>query len=171
MSYLPPGAAEPTIKVVSVQIAAGEAVCLLGPSGAGKSTLARLAVGAIGPTRGAIRLDGSDLANWDGAERGRHVGYLPQDIEFLPGTVAANIARMDPEASDAEVLAAADLAGATEVIKRLPQGFDTPIGPGGQGLSGGQRQRIALARAVLRLPASSCWTSPTRISTRRGKRR
>ncbi len=152
VSYLPPGAAEPTIKVVSVQIAAGEAVCLLGPSGAGKSTLARLAVGAIGPTRGAIRLDGSDLANWDGAERGRHVGYLPQDIEFLPGTVAANIARMDPEASDAEVLAAADLAGATEVIKRLPQGFDTPIGPGGQGLSGGQRQRIALARAVLRLP-------------------
>lgn len=152
VSYLPPGAAEPTVKVVTLQLSPGEAVCVLGPSGAGKSTLARLAVGALPPTRGAIRLDGSELANWDAADRGRHVGYLGQDVEFMPGTIAQNIARMDASVTDAEVLAAADLAGASEVIKRLPRGFDTPIGPGGQPLSGGQRQRIGLARAVLRLP-------------------
>jgi ATP-binding cassette, subfamily C, bacterial len=152
VSLLPAGAAEPTVKGVSLDLQPGEAVCIVGPSGAGKSTLAKLAAGAIVPSRGGVRLDGSDLENWDPAVRGRHIGYLPQDIEFLPGTVSANIARFDPTVSDAEILAAADLSGVTALVKQLPQGFDTRIGPGGLPLSGGQRQRIALARAVLRLP-------------------
>lgn len=152
VSYLPAGAAEPTLKGVTLALTPGEAVCVLGPAGAGKSTLARIAAGALSPSHGAVRLDGSDLENWEPADRGRFVGYLPQDIEFLPASIAANIARLDSTVSDAEVLAAAELAGVTEVIKRLPRGFDTLIGPGGLALSGGQRQRIALARAVLRLP-------------------
>jgi PrtD family type I secretion system ABC transporter len=146
--YLPNGAPEPTIKGISLAIEAGEAVCLVGPSGAGKSTFARLAAGALSPTQGAVRLDGSDVENWDPVDRGTHVGYLPQDVELLPATVAQNIARLDTQASSDRVLAAARLAGVGELVKRLPDGFDTPVGPGGLPLSGGQRQRIALARAV-----------------------
>ena len=152
VSFAPEGAAEPTIKGVSLVVQPGEAICLLGPSGAGKTTFAKLAAGALTPSYGTIRLDGSDLENWDPIELGRFIGYLPQDVEFLPATIAANIARLDAGATDDDVLAAADLAGVTELVKRLPKGFDTRIGPGGLPLSGGQRQRIALARAVFRLP-------------------
>ena len=146
--YLPPGAPEPTIKGISLTIEAGEAVCLVGPSGAGKSTFARLAVGALAPTQGTVRLDGSDLENWDTVDRGAHVGYLPQDVELLPASVAQNIARLDTQAPTDQVLAAAQLAGVGELVKRLPDGYDTRVGLGGLPLSGGQRQRIALARAL-----------------------
>ena len=150
--YVPPGAAEPTIKGISLPVEAGEAICIVGPSGAGKSTMAKLASGALKPSHGIVRLDGSDLQNWDSGERGRHTGYLPQDVELLPGTIAQNIARLDPGASPDEVVAAAELAGVIELVKKLPNGFDTRVGPGGMPLSGGQRQRIALARAVFRMP-------------------
>ncbi len=146
--YLPQGAPEPTIKGVSLSIAAGEAVCVVGPSGAGKSTVARLAAGALTPTQGVVRLDGSDFENWDPLDRGPHVGYLPQDVELLPASVAQNIARLDADAPADRVLAAATLAAVSELVKRLPDGYDTRVGPGGLPLSGGQRQRIALARAV-----------------------
>lgn len=150
--YAPAGAAEPTIKGISLPVEAGEAICIVGPSGAGKSTFAKLASGALKPSHGVIRLDNSDFQNWDPAERGRHTGYLPQDVELLPGTIAQNIARLDPSATSAEVVAAAELAGVIDLVKKLPNGFDTRVGPGGLPLSGGQRQRIALARAVFRLP-------------------
>jgi ATP-binding cassette subfamily C protein len=150
--YAPEGAAEPTIKGISLSIEAGEAICVVGPSGAGKSTFAKLAAGALQPLHGKIRLDGSDIENWDPDERGRYVGYLPQDVELLPYSIARNIARLDDTASAEEVMAAADLAGVTELVKKLPGGFDTRVGPGGLTLSGGQRQRIALARAVFRRP-------------------
>jgi len=150
--YVPPGAAEPTIKGISLPVKAGEAICIVGPSGAGKSTMAKLASGALKPSHGIVRLDGSDFQNWDSGERGRHTGYLPQDVELLPGTIAQNIARLDSHASSDEVVAAAELAGVTELVKKLPNGFDTRVGPGGIPLSGGQRQRIALARAVFRMP-------------------
>ena len=152
VTFMPEGAAEPTIKGASLVVQPGEAICLLGPSGAGKSTFARLAVGALAPSHGTVRLDGSDIENWEPIERGRFVGYLPQDVEFFPASIAANIARLDANAADDDILAAADLAGVTELVKRLPKGFDTRIGPGGLPLSGGQRQRIALARAVFGLP-------------------
>ncbi len=151
--FLPPGAGEATIRAISLTVAAGEAVCLVGPSGAGKSTFAKLAAGALPPSRGIVRLDGSDLQNWDPDERGKLIGYLPQDVELLPATVAENIARLDPDATPEEIMAAADLAGVSELVKGLPNGFDTRVGPGGLPLSGGQRQRIALARAVFRVPS------------------
>ena len=151
--FLPPGAREATIRAVSLTVAPGEAVCLVGASGAGKSTFAKLAAGALAPSRGLVRLDGSDLQNWDPDERGKFIGYLPQDVELLPATVADNIARLDPEATPEEIMAAAELAGVSELVKSLPDGFDTRVGPGGIPLSGGQRQRIALARAVFRLPS------------------
>ncbi len=125
----------------------GEAIAVIGPSGAGKSTLCRLLVGLAEPVDGCVRIDGSDVRNWDPLQLGRSIGYLPQDVELFSGTVAENIARMGP-ASDYDVLRAALTANAHHVIQGLPQGYDTQIGDGGVRLSGGQRQRIGLARAV-----------------------
>lgn len=149
--YQPPGAPEPVLRGVSFRIPAGTAVGVIGPTGSGKTTLARVVVGTRMAQRGSIRLDNADMAVWDPLDRGQHVGYLPQDIELFDGTVKDNIARMG-EAEDAEVVEAAQLAGVHEMILRLPQAYDTPIGERGASLSGGQRQRIGLARAVFRRP-------------------
>ncbi len=120
---------------------------VLGPSGAGKSTLARLLVSAIKPTSGTIRLDGFELDQWDDTRRGQALGYVPQDIALFPGTVAENIARLDPSPNSEAVIHAAKLAGVHDLIARFPNGYDTMLGPGYHDISGGQRQRIALARA------------------------
>ncbi|MFN6987444.1 MAG: ATP-binding cassette domain-containing protein, partial [Rhizobium oryzihabitans] len=124
----------------------------VGPSAAGKSSLLRGIVGVWPCVAGVIRLDGYDIKQWDPEKLGRHIGYLPQDIELFSGTVAQNIARFT-EFESQEVIEAATLAGVHEMIQALPMGYDTPIGEGGTALSGGQRQRLALARAVFRLPA------------------
>ncbi len=145
--YAPPGAREPILRQVSFALQGGELLVMIGPSGAGKTTLARLIVGSLVPNGGAVRLDGGAIANWAPDDRARHVGYLPQDVELCNGTVRENIARFG-EAADADVVAAAQLAGAHETILGLPQGYGTPIGPAGMPLSGGQRQRVGLARAV-----------------------
>jgi PrtD family type I secretion system ABC transporter len=144
---LPPGATRPVLHGVSFRLDAGEILGIAGPAAAGKSTLARLLVGAASPRAGQIRLDDADLVQWHPDALGPHLGYLPQNVELLAGTVAENIARFGPIDAGAVVLAA-QRAGVDAMIRRLPDGYNTMIGSFGANLSGGQRQRIALARAL-----------------------
>lgn len=150
--FLPPGANEPILKKVDFKIAPGEVCGVIGPSGSGKSSLCRLLVGVWRPSFGSVRVDGADVAAWNADKLGPYLGYMPQEVELFPGTVAANIARMQ-DAEDSEIIAAAQLAGAHQMILRLPKGYDTEVGEHGGQVSGGQRQRIALARAFFRDPA------------------
>ncbi len=151
---MPPSSTVPVLANVSFALQAGEGMGVIGPSASGKSSLVRALVGVWRVTHPAssIRLDGASLDQWSADDLGRHIGYLPQDIELFDGTVAENIARFDASASDAEVVAAAEAAGCHDMIVRLPGGYASRLGEGGQHLSGGQRQRIALARALFRDP-------------------
>jgi len=144
---VPPGSQIFAVKGVSLQISAGEVLGIVGPSASGKSSLARGLLGIWPAHSGKVRLDGADIAAWDRAELGPHIGYLPQDIELFDGSIYENISRFG-ELSPEKVVAAAELSGVHEMILKLPQGYDTVIGAAGGVLSGGQRQRIGLARAV-----------------------
>jgi PrtD family type I secretion system ABC transporter len=150
---VPPGATKPVLKGMSFELRAGDALGVIGPSAAGKSTLARLLVGIWPPYAGAVRLEGAELRNWHPEDLGIYIGYLPQDVDLLAGTVAENISRFYADPEPDEIVGAAQLAGAHELILRLPNGYDTQIGENGSFLSGGQRQRIALARAVYGNPS------------------
>ena len=138
----------PVLRGISFDLSPGDGLGVIGPSASGKSTLARLLVGAWTPDLGEVRLDGASLSQWDPEALGRHIGYLPQSLELLPGTIAENIRRFDPAGSDAAVVEAAKQAGAHEMILKLPGGYETPIGAGAPPLSGGQAQRVGLARAL-----------------------
>ncbi|WP_075216481.1 type I secretion system permease/ATPase [Mongoliimonas terrestris] len=148
----PPGADRLTVMDATFRLEAGQVAAVLGPSGSGKSSLLRALVGVWPAAAGTVRLDGAALDQWAPAARGRHVGYLPQDVALMAGTVAENIARFDPDADPDAVVKAAAAAGAHDLIVRLPDGYDTRLGDGGSGLSAGQRQRIGLARALYRDP-------------------
>jgi ATP-binding cassette, subfamily C, bacterial len=147
LTLVAPGSSKPLLRGVSFELEPGEVLGVIGPSGAGKSTLARQLVGVLAPSAGVVRLDGADVSQWALGGLGQHVGYLPQDIELFSDTVAANINRFQP-GDDEATIRAAKLAGMHDLILRLPQGYDTPVGEGGAVLSGGYRQRVALARAV-----------------------
>ncbi len=138
------------ISDVSFTVEAGSVVGVVGASGAGKSSLGRVLIGAWPLRSGSVVLDGHDIAHWDQDSLGRHIGYVPQDVEMLPGTIAENIARFDPAGADtdARVIEAVKLAGIQDIIAKLPHGLNTKLGPDGHMLSSGQRQRVALARAV-----------------------
>jgi PrtD family type I secretion system ABC transporter len=152
ISAAPPGANKVMLHDIAFKLEAGQGLGIIGPSGSGKSTLARLLVGVWQPLRGKIRLDGAALDQWSPDVLGRHIGYLPQDVELLAGTVAENIARFEAEADVNAVIAAAKAVGVHDLIVNLPQGYDTPVGEHGTSLSAGQAQRVALARAVYRDP-------------------
>ena len=148
---VPPGDKKPVVQNVTFSLEPGEVLGVIGPSAAGKSSLARLLVGAWTPVGGQVRLDGANIAKWDTVQRGPFIGYLPQQVELFDGTVRENIARMQTP-NDEAVVAAAQAAGAHDMILHLGDGYDTPIGEGGHALSAGQRQRVALARALYGSP-------------------
>nr|WP_244644476.1 type I secretion system permease/ATPase [Azorhizobium oxalatiphilum] len=148
LSIAPPGTRKVSVNGVNFTLSAGSALGIIGSSGAGKSTLARALVGVWAPAAGKVRLDGATLDQWDRARLGPHIGYLPQGIDLFEGTVAENIARLDPTPDAEAVVAAARAAGVHEMILKLEDGYDTPIGEAGLALSAGQRQRIGLARAL-----------------------
>ncbi|MYF01037.1 MAG: ATP-binding cassette domain-containing protein, partial [Gammaproteobacteria bacterium] len=144
---LPPASQTFVVRNANFDLAPGEALGIVGPSASGKSSLARAILGVWPSARGAVRLDGAEIFTWDRDQLGRHLGYLPQDIELFDGSIADNICRFGQQDSDA-IVAAARLAGVHDLILELPQGYNTMIGGSGGVLSGGQRQRIGLARAV-----------------------
>ena len=148
LSLAPPGANRLTADGVTFAAKAGEAIAVIGPSGSGKSTLVRGLCGIWRPVRGSVRLDGATLDQWAGDDLGQHIGYLPQNVELLDGTVAQNIARFDPNAPSEAITTAAKIAGVHDLIVRLPDGYESEVGNDGSNLSAGQRQRIALARAL-----------------------
>lgn len=151
VSFAPPGSKKAILKQISFEAHPGAVLGIIGPSAAGKSMICRLIAGVWQPQSGAVRLDGAEIGHWDREQLASVLGYLPQDVELFTGTVKDNIARMGA-AEDEAVVAAAKLAGAHDMILRLPEGYDTQIGPGGSTLSAGQRQRVGLARAVYKDP-------------------
>ncbi|WP_374562323.1 type I secretion system permease/ATPase [Ideonella sp.] len=147
VSALAPGGARPVLVGINCSAMPGDIVGVIGHSGSGKSTLGRLLIGLDAPAAGQVRLDGAELTQWPREALGPWIGYLPQSVDLMEGTVAENIARFGT--LDAEkVVAAGRAAGVHDMVLKLPHGYDTPLGPDGAGLSGGQKQRVALARAL-----------------------
>ena len=152
ISVAVPGTQTVILGGVGFELTAGTVLAVIGPSAAGKSTLARALTGVWLPNRGAVRLDGAALSSWSLEELGRHIGYLPQDVQLFDGTITENIARFEEKPDSQRVVAASAAAGVHEMVLRLPNGYETRVGEGGSVLSAGQRQRIALARALYREP-------------------
>ncbi|MFK7763323.1 MAG: type I secretion system permease/ATPase [Roseobacter sp.] len=152
LTLIPPGGKLATLKNVTFQVKPGTAVGLIGKSGSGKSTLAKAVMGLWAPAAGEVRLGGVELGHYDPDRLGEYIGYLPQQVALLPGTIAENIARMAIQPDDARVVEAAKKANAHEMIIRLPDAYNTYIDGNDNILSGGQRQRVALARAIFGSP-------------------
>ncbi len=152
LSGAAPGREQAFLQGISIEVPVGQVIGVVGPSASGKSSLARLLVGVWLPRFGKVRLDGADIHQWNKEELGPHIGYLPQSVELIEGTVAENIARFGGIDMQ-RIEEAVQLVGLSELIAKLPQGYDTPIGSDGAMLSGGQRQRVGLARALYGRPA------------------
>ena len=147
-SVVPPGSERVVVHDVNFSLSAGSGLGIIGASGSGKSSLARILVGVWQPVRGKIRLDGASYGQWEPEALGQHIGYLPQDVELLSGSIAENIARFATAPKAEAIIAAAKAAGVHELIVGMPDGYGTSIGEQGTSLSAGQAQRIALARAL-----------------------
>jgi ATP-binding cassette subfamily C protein len=145
---VPPGQQKIVVQQLGFTLSSGQGMGIVGPSGSGKSSLARAIVGAWLPARGKVCLDGASLDQWSPDLLGRHIGYLPQDVELLAGSVAQNIARFDPNLDPEAIIKAARAADVHDLVVSLPNGYETPVGESGAALSAGQRQRIGLARAL-----------------------
>jgi PrtD family type I secretion system ABC transporter len=148
VSVVPPGDRRLVLHDIAFRLDKGSALGVVGPSAGGKSSLVRTLVGLWPAARGTVRLDGAALDQWTTEMLGRHIGYLPQNVELLSGTIAQNIARFEPDAKSENIIAAARAAGVHELVLHLPDGYDSDIGESGSMLSAGQRQRVALARAL-----------------------
>jgi subfamily B ATP-binding cassette protein MsbA len=149
---LPSPAAPAVLNAISLDIPPGEVLALVGPSGAGKTTLFNLIPRFYDPTEGRVLIDGHDLRAVTLDSLRGQIGIVPQETQLFSGTIRENLRYGRLDASDAEVIAAAEAANAAEFIDRLPQGYDTVVGEKGIKLSGGQRQRVAIARAILKDP-------------------
>ena len=152
VSMVAPGDQRVIVQDVTFVAEAGSGIGVIGPSGSGKSSLVRALVGVWTPVRGKVRLDGAALDQWSSDVLGRHIGYLPQDVELFAGSVAQNISRFDPDASSDDIIVAAKEAGVHDMIIKMREGYDTQIGEHGTALSAGQAQRVALARALYGKP-------------------
>lgn len=148
VTVVAPGSGAVLLSDVSFELTAGQALGLIGPSGGGKTSLAKGVVGVWPLLRGSVRLDDADLNQWRADMLGQSVGYLPQDVSLLDGTIAENICRFDAAPDARNIVEAAKAAGVHELIVRLTDGYQTELGPAGMALSAGQRQRIGLARAL-----------------------
>ena len=149
VSIVPPGDQRLIVQDVTFAVEAGSGVGVIGPSGSGKSSLVRALVGVWMPVRGKVRLDGAALDQWSSDVLGRHVGYLPQDVElFARHPSPRTFRRFDPDAKSEAIIAAAKEAGVHDMIIKMREGYDTQIGEQGTALSAGQAQRVALARAL-----------------------
>ena len=148
VSIVAPGEQRLIVQDATFALEAGNGLGVIGPSGSGKSSLIRALVGVWQPVRGKVRLDGAALDQWSSDILGRHIGYLPQDVELFAGSVAQNICRFDPEATSETIIKAAREAGVHDMIIKMREGYDTQIGEQGAALSAGQAQRVGLARAL-----------------------
>ncbi len=161
VGFIYPGSELESLRNVSLRIRAGERVGIIGRVGSGKSTLLKLILGLYQPSSGAVRVDGVDIRQLDPAELRRNIGYIPQDGVLFFGSLRENIALAAPAVSDAQLLAAADIAGLSDMINTHPRGFDMLIGERGESLSGGQRQGVAIARGVVNEPPILLLDEPT----------
>lgn len=153
LSAAPPGMEDALLKNLNMTIPGGTLLGIVGPNASGKSTLGRVITGSWKPVEGKVRLGGVDVHQWPSEDRGRYVGYLPQESELFEGTVADNIARFREDADHDEVVEAARRAGVEEMILRLPNAFDTKLQPYGRNLSGAQQKAVSLARALYGNPS------------------
>ncbi len=166
---IPPGSNSACLKGVSFDLAAGDALGIIGPSAAGKTSLARSILGVWPARAGLVRLDGADINQWDRNDLGPHLGYLPQDIELFPGTIANNIGRFSRSDSE-KIIDASKTAGIHDMILKLPEGYDTLIGSSGGALSAGQKQRVGLARAIYDNPKLIILDEPNSNLDEQGER-
>lgn len=155
-----PSSGRVLLSEVSFELKAGQALGIIGPSGGGKTTLVRAMTGIWPPLRGSVRIDDAELVQWSEESLGTMIGYLPQDVSLLDGTIEQNISRFDGRSDSKSVVAAARMAGIHEMIVRLPEGYQTEVGPQGITLSAGQRQRIGLARALYGNPFAVIMDEP-----------
>lgn len=161
LSIAVPGSREALIRPFGFEMNGGQMMALLGANGCGKTTLLQTLAGAWNPHSGEVILGGRNLHKWAPEDRGQYIGYVPQDVELLPGTVAENIARMT-ECNPEEIIKAAQKAGAHDMILSLPKGYETEVGKSGiTSLSAGQRQLIGLARALFGQPVLILLDEPT----------